>query len=166
MTSTRMTQDASESSTQAFFGLQSTCPDLERFGRLFAQKGEWDGEQLLPRSWVKDAVGGSSQELNAAYGLLWWVNREGPLRDPVDDENPGLPPGVDKVGQLVPGAPAGMYAALGFGGQVVLVDPGSGTVVVRLGTLGVGAADGAEPYSVADAAAVRDRGARRVGASV
>ncbi len=47
-----------------------------------------------------------------------------------------------------------MYAALGFGGQVVLVDPGSGTVVVRLGTLGVGAADGAEAYSVADAARV------------
>jgi CubicO group peptidase (beta-lactamase class C family) len=154
MTSTRMTLDASGRSTQAFFGMQSTCPDLERFGRLFAQRGEWDGEQLLPASWVKDATGGSSQDLNAAYGLLWWVNRSGPLRQPIDQDNPGLPPGVSSEGQLVPGAPATMYAALGFGGQVVLVEPRSGTVVVRLGTLGVGAAEGATAYSVADAARV------------
>jgi len=144
MTSTRMTLDASRQSTQAFFGLQSTCPDLERFGRLFLQEGEWDGEQIVPKAWVEDATGRSSQRLNAAYGLLWWVNRDGPLRDPVDAENPGLPPGVDKVGQLVPGAPEDMYAALGFGGQVVLVDPGSGTVVVRLGPGGADTGYGIE----------------------
>ena len=154
MTTTRMTPDASRRSTQVFFGMQSTCPDLARFGQLFAQDGEWDGEQLLPAGWVKDATGRSSQQLNAAYGLLWWVNRTGPQRQPLDDTNPGLPPGVSGVGQLVPGAPEDMYAALGFGGQVVLVDPGSGTVVVRLGTLGTGSAPGADPYNVADAARV------------
>lgn len=154
MTSTRMTPDASRQSTQAFFGMQSTCPDLARFGQLFAQEGEWEGEEILPAGWVEDAVGHSSQDLNAAYGLLWWVNRTGPQRQPLDADNPGLPPGVSGVGQLVPGAPRDMYAALGFGGQVVLVDPGSGTVVVRLGTLGTGAADDAEPYSVSNAARV------------
>ena len=154
MTSTRMTPDASGRSTQAFFGMQSTCPDLERFGQLFEQRGEWEGDQLLPAAWVKDATGRSSQDLNAAYGLLWWVNRTGPQRSPLDSDNPGLPPGVDGVGQLVPGAPEDMYAALGFGGQVVLVDPESGTVVVRLGTLGSGATKGADAYSIADAARV------------
>lgn len=154
MTSTRMTLDASKRSTQAFFGMQSTCPDLARFGQLFAQRGEWEGEQLLPADWVEDAVGRSSQRLNAAYGLLWWVNRAGPQRRPVDDDNPGLPPGVSGVGQLVPGAPTSMYAALGFGGQAVLVDPRSGTVVVRLGTLGTGTSPGTDPYAVADAARV------------
>jgi len=154
MTSTRMTPDASRRSTQVFFGMQSTCPDLARFGQLFAQQGEWDGEQLLPAGWVEDATGRSSQQLNAAYGLLWWVNRTGPQRQPLDDTNPGLPPGVSGVGQLVPGAPEDLYAALGFGGQVVLVDPGSGTVVVRLGTLGTGSAPGADPYNVANAARV------------
>jgi CubicO group peptidase (beta-lactamase class C family) len=154
MTSTRMTPDASRRSTQVFFGMQSTCPDLARFGQLFEQGGEWEDDQLLPSDWVEDAVGRSSQELNAAYGLLWWVNRTGPQRAPVDSANPGLPPGISGVGQLVPGAPEDMYAALGFGGQVVLVDPGSGTVVVRLGTLGTGADADANAYTVADAARV------------
>lgn len=152
MTGTRMTTDASGKSTQMPFGMQSTCADLARFGQLFAQRGEWDGEEIVPASWVEDAVGGSSQELNAAYGLLWWVNRRGPVREPLDAENPGLPPGVTGAGQLVPGAPDDLYAALGFGGQVVLVDPGSSTVVVRLGTPG----DRSDPdsYTVADAARV------------
>ena len=136
MTHTRYTKDGSGNSTQAFFGMKSTCPDLARFGRLFAQDGVWDGEQLVPAEWVADATGRSSQRLNAAYGLLWWLNRKGPLRSPLDAENPGLPPGVDKVGQLAPGAPGDLFAALGFGGQVVLVDPASQTVVVRLGVPG------------------------------
>ena len=39
-----------------------------------------------------------------------------------------------KNGQLVPGAPLDMYWALGLGNQVVQVDPGTQTVVVRLGS--------------------------------
>ena len=131
--------------------MQSTCPDLARFGRLFAQSGVWDGEQLVPADWVADATGRSSQRLNAAYGLLWWVNRKGPLRSPLDDENPGLPPGVDTVGRLAPGAPSDLFAALGFGGQVVLVDPVSQTVVVRLGVPGD---PESRDYTFADAARV------------
>jgi CubicO group peptidase (beta-lactamase class C family) len=149
MADTRMTPDASGNSTQAFFGMQSTCPDLARFGQLFEQQGEWDGEQLLPTDWVEDAVGRSSQDLNAAYGLLWWVNRNGPQLEPVEEVG-----GAPRSGQLVPGAPADMYAALGFGGQVVMVDPGSGTVVVRLGTLGTGASPTAGAYSLGNAAQV------------
>lgn len=154
MTSTRMTADASGRSTQVFFGMQSTCPDLARFGQLFVQEGEWEGEEIVPASWVEEAVGGSSQDLNAAYGLLWWVNRSGPVREPLDAENPGLPPGVSQVGQLVPGAPEDLYAALGFGGQVVLVDPGSSTVVVRLGAAGRRGSADRRAYTIADAARV------------
>ena len=149
MASTQMTLDASGKSTQAFFGMQSTCLDLARFGQLFEQDGEWDGEQLLPQAWVKDAVGRSSQRLNAAYGLLWWLNRKGPQLGAVEEV--GAQP---RSGQLVPGAPEDLYAAIGFGGQVVMVDPGSGTVVVRLGTLGAGASPTAGAYSLGNAAQV------------
>jgi CubicO group peptidase (beta-lactamase class C family) len=141
MDHTRMTADDSGHSTNVFFGMQSTCPDLARFGTLFAQQGEWDGRQLIPRTWVREATGQPSQPLNAGYGLLWWLNRKGPVE----------PPGGGEVDQLAPGAREELFAAQGLGGQVVLVDPRSGTVVVRLG----GAEDeGPDGYQVSDAARV------------
>ena len=126
MDHTFLTPDASGRSTNVFFGMHSTCRDLLRFGQLFAQDGEWDGEQLLPAAWVADATGRSSQELNAGYGLLWWLNRSGPQVDVS---------GGRSTGQLAPGAPEELYAAIGAGGQVLMVDPVSDTVVVRLGPL-------------------------------
>jgi CubicO group peptidase (beta-lactamase class C family) len=141
MDHTRMTEDESGHSTNVFFGLQSTCPDLARFGALFAQDGTWDGQQVVPRAWVREAVGGPSQNLNAAYGLLWWLNRKGPIQ----------PPGGVADDQLVPGASEELFAAQGLGGQVVLVDPRTDTVVVRLG----GPEDaGPDGYQISDAARV------------
>lgn len=140
MTHTRLTADGSGRSTNVFFGMQTTCADLARFGQLFAQDGLWEGEQVVPASWVRAAVGRPSQPLNAGYGFLWWLNRPGTLRAPL---------GGMREGQLAPGAPADLFAAEGLGGQVVLVDPTSQTVVVRLGE-----GSGDATYSFADAARV------------
>lgn len=153
MTHTRLTGDSSGRSTGMSFGMESTCLDLARFGLLFQQQGRWEGRQVVPASFVREAVGRPSQDLNAAYGLLWWLNRLGPVRGPLDPLRPTAPPPVIRVGRLVPGAPADMYAAQGFGGQVVLVDPGSATVVVRIGETVVVDGDVAD-YSFEDAARV------------
>jgi CubicO group peptidase (beta-lactamase class C family) len=121
--------------------MQSTCPDLARFGTMFAQDGQWDGRQVVPRAWVREATGQPSQPLNAAYGLLWWLNRKGPVE----------PAGGGDADQLAPQAREELFAAQGLGGQVVLIDPRSDTVVVRLG----GAEDqGSEGYQISDAARV------------
>ncbi len=150
MTHSRMSGDRSGSSTGTFSGLQSTCLDLARFGMLFAQQGRWEGEQLVSKAWVREAVGSASQSLNAGYGLLWWVNRSGELRGPVNQTDLGAPPGVIAVGRIVPDGPPDMFAALGFGGQVVAVDPGSRTVVVRMGDPVLGEAS--TTFTFADAA--------------
>jgi CubicO group peptidase (beta-lactamase class C family) len=141
MEHTWMTEDGSGHSTNVFFGLQSTCPDLARFGTLFAQDGTWNGQQVVPRAWVREAVGKPSQQLNAAYGLLWWLNFKGAVQ----------PPGGGNADQLVPRAREELFAAQGLGGQVVLVDPRSDTVVVRLGS---GEDAGAAGYQISDAARV------------
>lgn len=133
MTHTRMVRDASGRSTTVFFGLQTTCLDLARFGALYLGEGAVAGRRILSRRYVRQSVARPSTRHNAAYGLLWWLNRPGPLRgstDPVDAAGQPLEP---RSGQLAPQAPASTYAAIGLGGQVVLVDPGSRTVVVRLG---------------------------------
>ena len=134
MTHTRMTRDASRRSTQVFFGLQTTCLDLARFGELFLHRGRVDGKRILPRAYVRASVGRSSTQHNAAYGYLWWLNRSGPLRGPTDPIDEAGQPLVPRTGQLAPGASSAMFAALGLGGQVLMVDPGTGTIAVRLGT--------------------------------
>ena len=140
-----------------FMGVQSNCRDLARFGELMLRDGDWDGETIVDADWVAQATGRSSQELNSAYGWLWWVNRPGtvlgalqatgapgtltgeadagaqPLTEP-GSSTPSGEGGVDDAPtQLVPGAPEDMFWALGFGNQVLAVDPGSHTLVVRLG---------------------------------
>jgi CubicO group peptidase (beta-lactamase class C family) len=131
MHDTRLAHDEA-GNTRLNVGLSSTCRDLARFGHLFLRHGDWGGEQVVPASWVRLATGRSSQRLNAAYGLLWWLNRPGT----VIANGGGRPAEEGVVGpagdQLAPGAPRDMFWAIGMGDQLVQVDPGSETVLVRL----------------------------------
>lgn len=151
MEHTRLTRDARGRSTNVFFGMQTTCLDLARFGQLFLDRGRAAGEQVLPRSYVAASVGRSSTRLNASYGYLWWLNRPGAVRGALDAIDPAGQPTSPVEGQLVPGAPADLYAAIGLGGQTLLVDPRSRTLVVRLGALSSG---DVSDYGFGDAAAV------------
>ena len=151
MDRSEMTNDAA-GNTRTFMGLQSTCEDLARFGYLFLRGGDWDGTQVVPEDWVDAAVGQPSQDMNDAYGYLWWLNRPGTVLGVVQATTPGAPPPEGEDTQLVPGAPEDMFFALGLGNQIVAVDPGSETVVVRLG--GAGPPAGATPFTTAAAASV------------
>ena len=99
-------------------------------------------------------MGRSSTEHNAAYGYLWWLNRPGRLRGATDVVDAQGQPVATATGQLAPSAPKDAFAALGFGGQVLLVDPRSRTMVVRLG---MPAQPGAEAYDFTHAAGVLTR---------
>ncbi|MBL8556508.1 MAG: serine hydrolase [Phenylobacterium sp.] len=95
--------------------------DLGRFG-LFAQRhGQWAGRQLVSRQ-AFDTLIAPSQALNPAYGLLWWENAK---------------PGVDAAGRgaglRFPGSPSDTFAALGAGGQAVMVVPSRDLVIIRQG---------------------------------
>ena len=134
-----------------FYGLRTTCLDLARLGSLYLGRGKVSGTRLLGTSYVERAVGRSSTVHNAAYGYLWWLNRPGTIRgatDAVDAQGQPLRP---VTGQLADRAPSDLYAALGFGGQVLLVDPSTRTMVVRLG---LPAQPGEEAYGFVDAATV------------
>jgi CubicO group peptidase (beta-lactamase class C family) len=150
MTRSRLVTDRG-GSTAVFYGMQTTCLDVARLGELYLGVGAVDGRRLLDKAFVRRAVGRPSTTHNAAYGHLWWLNRPGTIRgatDPVDDRGQPLRP---VTGQLAPGAPEDVFAAIGLGGQVLLVDPGSRTMVVRLGSP---AQPGATAYDVGDAADV------------
>ncbi|WP_299923529.1 serine hydrolase domain-containing protein [uncultured Nocardioides sp.] len=156
MTRTSFVTDRADDAA-VFYGLRTTCLDIARLGRLHLGRGRVDGTRIIDRSWVREAVGRSSTVHNAAYGFLWWLNRPGALRgatDPVDAQGQPVRP---TSGQLAPSAPEEVFAALGFGGQVLLVDPTTRTMVVRLG---LPAQPGEEAYGFTNAARVLTRAVR------
>jgi len=163
MRNTRLTHD-DDGNTRLNVGLESTCGDLARFGYLFLRGGAWRGEQVVPRRWVEEATGRPSQRLNDAYGLLWWLNRPGtvlgdggtaPTDDPPTDGDKAdaatgaATDGADAGDQMAPGAPEDMFWAVGMGDQVLQVDPGSQTVVVRLAPDDPDVGGGIYPVSLA-----------------
>lgn len=156
MTRTSFITDRADDAA-VFYGLRTTCLDIARLGRLHLGGGKVGGRRLLDRSYVRRAVGRSSTVHNAAYGYLWWLNRPGALRgatDAVDAQGQPLRP---VSGQLAPSAPEEVFAALGFGGQVLLVDPTTRTMVVRLG---LPAQPGEAAYGFTNAARVLTRAVR------
>ncbi|MGH9111873.1 MAG: hypothetical protein ACRDZN_06195 [Acidimicrobiales bacterium] len=121
---TRMANDPA-GNTRLSSSIQTTCQDAARFGYLFARRGNWDDDQVVSEGWVRNATGEPSQDLFAAYGYLWWLNR--PSDFPLDAGAVELfadhAAAVDGQRQLVPGAPDDMYWAVGAFGQIIQVHP-------------------------------------------
>jgi CubicO group peptidase (beta-lactamase class C family) len=49
--------------------IDATPRDFGRFGLIFARNGEWNGQQLIPQSWIELST---SLALNGEYGYYWW----------------------------------------------------------------------------------------------
>jgi CubicO group peptidase (beta-lactamase class C family) len=62
--------------------LKLTLEDMTKIGQLMLDDGEWDGQQIVPRSWVEEstrahvddlATSPSNSVITPAYGYQWWV---------------------------------------------------------------------------------------------
>lgn len=95
--------------------IHMTARDYARFGELLRRHGRGpNGHQIVPEKWV-DFMRTPSRR-NPAYGAHLWLNREG--------EESALMPGD---------APRSLFGCVGHGGQYILVSPGQGLTVVRIG---------------------------------
>lgn len=109
--------------TANHLGFATSARDLARFGLLMLAEGHWNGNIVLGDHNYMSAATSSSQELNPAYGYLWWLNGKEFVQR-----------GRRKVpGQLIPGAPSKLFAAQGALGRKCYVVPPARLVVVRLG---------------------------------
>ena len=84
--------------------------DWARFGQLYLDQGLWNGKQLLPATWVRQART-ASRGSKQAYGAHWWLSRR----------------------KSRPDLPNDSFSAEGYQGQLLLVAPSQRAVVVRLG---------------------------------
>ncbi len=71
-----------------FSGLFAATDAIARLGLLYLRGGEWEGERLLPASWVAEAtrehiateeamVNGSGPDWRRGYGFQFWMSRHG-----------------------------------------------------------------------------------------
>jgi len=60
------------------YNLYMTPRELARFGLLFLHDGDWEGDQLVPASWVQQSI---EPQLPAEdgydYGYYWWLLSDG-----------------------------------------------------------------------------------------
>ena len=103
----------------------SNARSMARFGLLMLNNGDWgDTEILRDKSYISASVN-SSQDINLAYGYLWWLNGKSKLMIP------GLQLKMNKY--LTENAPGDMYAAIGKNGQLLNVVPSENLVMIRMG---------------------------------
>jgi len=103
----------------------SDARSMARFGLLNLNRGSWENIPVLNDVNYFNAMTSPSQNLNKAYGYLWWLNGEESYRVPASEQ--------EFNGPLIPNAPADLVAGLGKNDQKLYVVPSEGLVIVRMG---------------------------------
>jgi CubicO group peptidase (beta-lactamase class C family) len=92
---------------KTFCCINATAVDFAKFGRLYLNKGNWNGQQLVPAPWVEASTKLDTADASVKYyQYQWWIPR----------------PGKD-------------FMAEGILGQFIYVCPEKNLVVVRLGSV-------------------------------
>lgn len=86
--------------------LAATARDFAKIGRLYLNKGQWDGRRIVPEAWVTESTRIDTSAGSAwNYQHLWWL--------------------------VVEGRPD--FMANGHLGQFLYINPSAGVIIVRLG---------------------------------
>jgi CubicO group peptidase (beta-lactamase class C family) len=110
--SSRLTTDTA-GNPGLFAGMQTNCDDLVALALLYLEGGAVNGAQVVSPGFVANATGPSS-DLNAGYGLLWWLNRPGTVVGGT---------GTPEPGPLLDGVPEDVFWASGACGQIAIALP-------------------------------------------
>lgn len=106
----------------------SNARSMARFGLLCLNRGIWDEDIVLGDTNYFEDMTKTSQNLNLAYGYLWWLNGKSSYK---------LPSSEDVfTGKLIPNAPDDLIAGLGAIDQKLYVIPSKKLVVIRMGNDG------------------------------
>ncbi|WP_291968113.1 serine hydrolase domain-containing protein [Maribacter sp.] len=88
----------------------ATTRDWAKFGLLYLNRGEWNGERIFSESW-SDYVSKPTINSNGTYGAHFWLNAKAKYAD----------------------IPTDLYSVNGFQGQRIFIIPSKDLVVVRTG---------------------------------
>jgi CubicO group peptidase (beta-lactamase class C family) len=91
---------------KTFCCLNLKARDYAKFGRLYLHKGNWNGQQLVPASWVE-----TSTRIDTTQGSAWYYQYQWWITHPKEAN----------------------FTANGLHGQFIYVNPRRNLVIVRLG---------------------------------
>ena len=109
----------------AKYGLVTTAKDLLKFGEFILNGGEVGTNHIISDIDFFDDTFSKSQNMNEAYGYLWWLNNSKTHMTWEKELS---------FGNLFLHAPEETILALGLGGRVLAIVPSEETVLVRLGS--------------------------------
>ena len=127
-----------------FAGLNATALDFAKFGSMYLHNGYWNGQQIIPESWVNASTNADTLYKYDSYKNQFWGNNK--INYYVDslqglavynklEGGKSYSSFVNKEGKkyfkLVKASP--IFNAEGILGQYIYVDPTKNIVVVRLG---------------------------------
>uniref|UniRef100_UPI004049EDC8 serine hydrolase domain-containing protein n=1 Tax=Flavobacterium sp. TaxID=239 RepID=UPI004049EDC8 len=102
----------------------SNTRSMARFGLMISANGKWNTTQIINQNFLAAATN-TSQNINQAYGYLWWLNGKSSYHLPSTQ--------FQFSGTLIPNAPSDMFAALGLNDQKIYVVPSKKIVIIRMG---------------------------------
>ncbi len=106
------TQDHQHGMERCFGGMAACAIDLAKFGRLYLNNGQWEGEQIIEADWVQSI---QNRRLN---NNIWYGYNYGWWRDGFVDQN------LMDIEE---------YFAAGYGGQIIYINPDLELIIVRQG---------------------------------
>ena len=63
--------------TMGAFGIRTTPRELAKIGQLVINDGQWNGEQLVSRNWLREMTSVKvSPENDADFGYFWWIDKD------------------------------------------------------------------------------------------
>jgi CubicO group peptidase (beta-lactamase class C family) len=102
----------------------SNSRSMARFGLLALNNGKWKDTQLVNSNFMQQATT-TSQNINLAYGYLWWLNGKTSFKLPQTQ--------FQFNGEIIPTAPNDLYCALGKNDQKIYIVPSRKLVIIRMG---------------------------------
>lgn len=103
----------------------SRARSMARFGILIQAQGDWNGQPIMrDKEYFRQMIN-SSQNLNPAYGYLWWLNGKNSVILPQTT--------ISIPGSMFPDAPNDVIAALGANDQSLMISASEGLIVLRMG---------------------------------
>lgn len=103
----------SENHTIAGWGINATMNDFARFGYLYLNNGNWDGNQIISEDWISKSITPFRTE-TPFYGYLWWLSEDTFFGSTVD-------------------LPNDTFMAIGAFGQYLVIVPSENLIIVRVG---------------------------------